>query len=330
MRSSIIISLVAHSSLIALGLVSLSGVKPHVIDEIESISVELVPIDAFTNITIGSEQSEVIETEAPSLVDTPEPAQIAERTGNTQEDQIKPEVSDTITPAPTIQTAPEPAPIPTPEPEPKPEPAPTPTPAPAPEEIEPPKPVLATEPEVTPEPKEILPVPVIRTAAIDKKRQEYKKQQEEKAKKQAEELAKKKAQEAKEATRISDIINAEESRGATTGAGGQQSAGKATGQAARLTQSEQNALAAKMRQCWNPPISALSEDGLTVRLLVSLNRDGSVSGMPQIMSQITSSVMGATAKAAQRAVLRCAPYKLDAQKYDDWQKVDVTFDPRDL
>ncbi len=327
MRSSIIISLVAHSSLIALGLVSLSGVKPHVIDEIESISVDLVPIDAFTNITIGSEQSEVIETDAPSLVDTPEPAQIAERTGNTQEDQIRPEVSETITPAPTIQTAPEPEPIPAPEPEP----APTPTPAePAPEEIEPPKPVLATEPELTPEPKEILPIPVIRTAAIDKKRQEYKRQQEEKAKKKAEELAKKKAQEAKEATRISDIINAEESRGATTGAGGQQSAGKATGQAARLTQSEQNALAAKMRQCWNPPISALSEDGLTVRLLVNLNRDGSVSGTPKIMSQITSSVMGATAKAAQRAVLRCAPYKLDAQKYDDWQKIDVTFDPRDL
>ncbi len=328
MRSGLIISFIAHSTLIALGLISLGNVKPLVMDQVESISVDLVPIEEFSNITIGSEQSENIKTDAPSLVDTIEPAQIAQRTGNTQEDQVKPEITENITPAPTVQTAPEPVPAPNPAPDPEPEP--TAEPEPTPTELVEPEPVLALEPQVELEPKEIIPAPLIRTASIDKKREEYKKQLEEKAKKRAQELAEKKAKEAKEATRISDIINAEESRGATTGAGGEQSAGKATGQAATLTQTEQNALAASMRKCWNPPISAFSEDGLTVRLLVNLNRNGSVNGTPKILSQINSSVAGATAKAAQRAVMRCSPYALNAQKYDNWKQVDVTFDPNDL
>ncbi len=329
MRLSLIISFFAHASLIALGIFSLSSVKPHIAEPVETISVELVPIEEFSNIRIGTEKSDLIETQAPSLVETPEPAKIAERTGNTQEDQIKPEVSETVTPAPTVQSAPEPAPPPKPIEKPEPTPAPAPEPV---EQVEPtpePEPILAVEPEIQ-ETKEVVPAPIMRTSEIEKKREEFKKKKQEEAKKRAQELAKKKKQDAKEATRISDIINNEETRGATTGTGGQQSAGKATGQAARLTQSEQNALASAMRKCWNPPISALSEDGLTVRILVNLNKDGSVNGTPKILSQINSSVAGATARAAQRAIMRCSPYRLSVQKYDDWKQVDVTFDPRDL
>lgn len=341
MRLGFAASIFAHVALITVGLVSLSNVDRLEPEEIESISIELVPIEAFSNIRIGTEDSFIVETDAPSVVDTPEPAQLAERTGNTEEDQIDPQDTPEATPAPTLETAPAPEVRPEPEPEvepetiAEPEPAPEPEAAPVPErQNEPtpvePEPVISVTPEVAEEPAEVAPVPIIKTASIDQKRAAFKRKQEDEAKKRAEERAQREADKAKEADRISDIINAEDSRGATTGTGGQATAGKETGQAARLTQSERDALAAQMRACWNPPISALSETGLLVRLIVDLNRDGSVAGTPRILSEITTSVADTTARAAQRAVLRCGPYKLAADKYDEWQQVDVTFDPRDV
>lgn len=341
MRAGLAASIVSHVALITLGLVSLHGAQPLEPEEIESISVDLVPVEAFSNIRVGTLKSDVIETEAPAVVDTSDPAQLAERTGNTEEDQPTPQETDRVTPAPTVETAPEPQAQPDPEPmpdpvqvaeaEPQPEPAATPEPAPVPEpQPVTPEPVLAATPDTPSEPQEAAPQPVIKTASIDQKRAEFKRQQEEEAKRRAAERAKQEAEKAKEADRISDIINAEDSRGATTGTGGQASAGKPTGQAARLTQSERDALAAQMRKCWNPPLAALSAEGLTVRLLVDLNRDGTVAGMPRILTQITSPVLDTTARAAQRAVMRCGPYRLAADKYDEWSQVDVTFDPRDL
>ena len=55
---------------------------------------------------------------------------------------------------------------------------------------------------------------------------------------------------AKAADEISSIINDEPSKGAKTGQGGTPSAGKPTGTAAKLSQSEMAALAAQMKQCW--------------------------------------------------------------------------------
>ncbi len=85
-----------------------------------------------------------------------------------------------------------------------------------------------------------------------------------------------------------------------------------------------------MRRCWTPPPGALSVPGLTVRVLVTLNQDGSVSNT-QIQSALTDDLMRSTAFAAQRAVERCGPYTmLPVEKYESWRQVDVTFDPRDL
>lgn len=324
MRAGIAASAIIHTGVITLALVGLNAAQPLEPQQIESIAIELVPVEEFSNIRAGSLDSEIIETETPSAVDTPDPAELAERTGNTEEDQPNPEQTDTPTPAPTIQTAPQPEAVEAPEPEPEdvaPEPAPEPEPEAAPE------PVLTTAPTEADTPAEIAPQPVIKTASIDQKRAEFKKNQEEEAKRRA---AEREAQQAKteEATKIDDIINAEESRGATTGSGGQATAGKPTGQAARLTQAEQAALAGQMRKCFSPPLGATTEDA--ARLLVDLNRDGSVSGTPRITATANTRLGETTARAAQRAVIRCGPYQLAAEKYDEWRQVDVTFDPRDL
>ncbi|HEX9853369.1 MAG TPA: hypothetical protein VGA68_10160 [Woeseiaceae bacterium] len=342
MRSGLPASIALHASLITLAVIGLEFGQELQPPPVESISIELVPVTAFTNIRAGTEQSEVIETDAPSVVDTPVPPVIAERTGTTEEDQPRPIETAVVTPAPTVNTAPEPEAIAVPEPEPepapefeiesepepKPETAAEPEPEPEPAPIEP-EPELAVEDVIPDEPAVAAPQPAIQTAALEESRKRFRREQEEAQRKRAEQEAREAEDQAREADRISSIINTEDSRGATTGTGGQQSAGKETGQAATLTQSERDALAAQMRKCFSPPLGATAAD--SARVLVELNRDGSVAGTPRTISSGTTSVGEATLRAAQRAVIRCGPYsQLAAEKYEEWRQVDVTFDPNDI
>lgn len=261
---------------------------------------------------------------------------------------------------PTPAPAPAPAPTPQPEPKPDPEPQPAPTPQPKPAAAAPaaaPNPTLAADSSQSPETAPVVPQPVTQTASLDQKRAEFKKQQEAAAKAAAEAAkaasdaaaaqaaadaakaaqAKKDAQAkkvalaqqqdaAKAADEISSIINDETSKGAKTGQGGTPSAGKPTGTAAKLSQSEMAALAAQMKQCWQL-LPSEADSGSSVRLMVNLNSDGSVDGTPQIMDDPSSQATGSMARAAVRAVMQCAPYKLASTKYDDWKQVDVTLTP---
>lgn len=80
-----------------------------------------------------------------------------------------------------------------------------------------------------------------------------------------------------------------------------------------------------MRNCWNPTLAERS-DGVVVRLLVAMNQDGSVRGTPQILNQINSSLIGLSSRAAQRKVRACGPFRLPADKYEQWREIDVTLD----
>lgn len=334
MRTGLSVSLFSHTAIIAAALLSLSfgeRLDPPLED---AIAVDLVPVTEFSNVRVGSLESDVVETPTPSVVETEIPAELAQPTGNTEENQATPIDAERPTPAPTEQTAPEPEPAPTPEPEPEPEPTPPPEPAPVPEpepepepvpepepepapEPEPiPEPTPEPEPEPEPEPQEVAPQPVVRTAALQQLRESYAAQQREE-------------QQQREADRVSDIINAEQSRGAVTGEGGQQSLGRPTGQAATLTQSEEAALAAQMRACWRL-LPGEIESGLTVDLRVNLNQDGSVATTPRLLTNPSSSMHGSIARAAQRAVLECGPYRLPAEKYAQWAEVEVQFRASDV
>lgn len=311
MRIGFVTSVVFHAVLITLGILGLHGAEELQPVSIEAISVDLVPIEEVASIRAGSEQSTVIETPVPAVVDTPEPAQLAERPGATETDQPNPEETAIESPAPTVETAPEPEPVPEPQPEEPPpadpEPAPEPQPQEPPPEVQP-DPVLAAEPEPAETPAEPAPpVPVMQTASLELQRARA-------ARQQATEPA----------DQISDIINTEDSRGTVTGSGGQAAAGRPTGQAARLTQSELGALIAQMRRCWNPTL-AERNDGVIIRLMVSMNTDGTVSGMPQILSDATG-ILGISARTAARKVMQCGPFDLPDDKYDHWRQIDVTLD----
>ncbi len=365
MRAGFTVSTVAHAALIALAIVGIGMGRPLDPTPVESIAVDLVPISEFTNIRMGSLDSEVVETEAPSAVEAETPPEIAQPTGNTEEDQPTPADNRTETPAPTENTAPQPEAAPEPAPEPEPEVAPVPAerpavepqPEPAPEPVPEPEPAPVATPEVTPDPADAAPKPFVRTASLEQKRAEFKKQQQAEKQKKADEkakadAAKKKADEEKKkkaaadekkrieqakaaeqkkiADEVADIINNEDSRGATTGKGGQPTLGKETGRSATLSQSEMAGLSAAMKACFSPPPGA-AEEGATALVEVKLSPDGMVVGQPAVLSITGASTGQMTGSAAVRAVQRCGQNgysMLPAEKYagaDGWNTVKVTF-----
>jgi colicin import membrane protein len=343
MKTGLTVSSIAHAGLIALIIAGIGFGRPIEPPPVESIAVDLVPIEEFSNIRVGSLESEIVETETPSAITAETPAELAQPTGNTEEDQPTPEDTPTPTPAPTQQTAPAPTPQaepePTPEPEPEPAAAAEPVAQPEPEPEPEPEPVVEETPIATPEapvePAEVAPRPRIRTAAIDQKRAEFKKLQEEQKqqaaedKKKAEEEKKKKEEEAKrkaaedqkrieeakvaadEAAKLADevanIINTEESRGATTGEGGEATLGKETGKAARLSQSQLDGLVAQIKGCINMPAGA-EENDATAELLFSVDASGQVVAQPQLLQSSDDTY----ARAVSRAVMRCGPYDVVA------------------
>ena len=358
MRVGVLASASAHAALILFGLLSL-GAEPLKPEVVESISVDLISVTDFTNIREGSLDSTVIETETPSSVQDDAPVEIAQPTGNTQEDQPAPQETETPTPAPVVNTAPEPVPEPTPDPLPTPEPVmapvpaparepePTPEPDPVPEPTPEPAPEPAPEPvevaEVTPEPAptpdpappepiplaveptadapvEAAPPPVpVMRTAAIDQKRAQFQQQQAAAAAQQQE-----DQQAQEADEISDIINNEDSRGAVTGEGGEPTAGETTGTSATLTQSEKAALVAQIKACMSVPPGAL-EAGVNATLQFTLDQSGRLVGRPEIVGQADSNIGTAFARAARRAVQQCGPYPVAAG-----QDVRALFDPREF
>ncbi|MEM8986749.1 MAG: hypothetical protein AAGC95_08505 [Pseudomonadota bacterium] len=103
-----------------------------------------------------------------------------------------------------------------------------------------------------------------------------------------------------------------------------------------LTLSEEDALRSAMYRCWTVPAGAPEPEKLVVRVRVKLNRDGSLQGQPEVLDRGRINASGdpylrLAAESAQRAVLRCAPYNLPADKYDGgWEEITMTFNPADM
>jgi colicin import membrane protein len=97
-----------------------------------------------------------------------------------------------------------------------------------------------------------------------------------------------------------------------------------------MTADELDALRSKLAQCWNPPLGWTDPSQVRVVLMINLNQDGSVAGDPQVVEAPQGQYSDTAPESALRAVRRCAPYILPADKYDAWKQVKVTFDPKDM
>ena len=109
------------------------------------------------------------------------------------------------------------------------------------------------------------------------------------------------------------------------------SLGAANGTAAQLSQSEIDALRARLRQCWNPPVGAAEVAKLYVVFRVLFKRDGTLQTNPVLVEAPPSQVGPVLAESAKRALLQCQPYTmLKPEHYDQWKDMQITFDPREM
>lgn len=102
----------------------------------------------------------------------------------------------------------------------------------------------------------------------------------------------------------------------------------------RLTISEEDLLRRQISQCWNMPIGAKNAQNLVVEIIIDVNADKTVQHA-EIVDQTrlaTDSYFRAAAESALRALRnpKCTPLELPDGKYNEWKRIDFTFDPRDM
>ncbi|MBN9001975.1 MAG: protein TolA, partial [Rhizobiales bacterium] len=109
------------------------------------------------------------------------------------------------------------------------------------------------------------------------------------------------------------------------------SLGAARGTAATLSQSELDALRARLTKLWNVQAGTEHPEELIVDIRIRLTPDKRLAAPPEIVSRGSSPRYRAAADAAMRAVLQAQPYDmLRPATYDQWKDMIVTFDPRQM
>lgn len=302
MRSAIAISAAAHLAVMAVAWAGVPALFRRDPPEDPPIIVELVAIDEVTRAA-----PEVVKPkEQPAKEEEPPPPP-----------EPKPEVAATPPPPPP----PPPAPKPAPEPEkvaalpppPAPEPKPAPPPPPPPEtrsEPEPPKPPPRPV-DVRPKTK---PTPPARAPKFDAERIAVLIDKSRKDEPQPEEPK----EEAKSFLQPPPKQDAPVRRAELGN---------------RLTISEIDAIRFQIEQCWSVPAGARDAQDLIIRIHISLKPDGSLKAPPEVLDRdrLNDGFFRAAAESATRAIQRCTPLKnLPTAKYDRWQEITLTFNPREL
>lgn len=279
--------------------------------------------------------------------------------------EARPEtVEEAAAPAPTPEPVPQPEPVPEPEPEPEPvEPAEAPPPpepeAPAPEPEQEvaalPEPAEAEAPEAEPLPEapeaaapaepevaalpENIPTPMSRPEPPRpqvaqqpepaERPQETPPQQPQQAQQETTER-----ESEFDADQIAALLNQQApSGGGQRQADNQQAAlgGQQTTGGESLSQSELDALRGQIQRCWNVVPGMADATDVRIRVGMRLAPDGTIQGQPSVSASGGSDMAQRTLSgSALRAVLRCAPYSLPAEKYETWSEVVVNFDPSQM
>jgi len=105
---------------------------------------------------------------------------------------------------------------------------------------------------------------------------------------------------------------------------------KGIGAQTAMTMDLVDSLRNQIAQCWSPPAGAPHPEDLIVDFFVQLNPDGSVA-MATPRTQPQNSYMRAALESARRAIFTCQPYKLPADRYNQWREIDpLHFDPRQM
>jgi len=137
-----------------------------------------------------------------------------------------------------------------------------------------------------------------------------------------------------DANKIAALLDKREpQRNAATGAelNSAPSLGTARGSAAQLSQSEIDALRARLMSLWNPPVGIQNPEDFVIRIRIQLGRDGRLSAPPMVLTSGTGTLFNSARDSAVRAVFQGQPFSmLRPEHYETWKDIEVTFDPRDM
>jgi colicin import membrane protein len=352
LKAGLTTSVAVHAALLAFGLLTLSAPSALEVADVESLPVDIIPIEEMTQIQQGDKTAALSEKSAPKPTQRPDIVPDAQNIGDNKVDT---EAKPTPEPKPRPVEAAD-APPPSPEPTPKAAELPKPEPVKQPEPK--PEPVPATEVKPQPEPKQdVKPDPVAETIAAEKPEAETVKlpdaapspaakpqppqaqtakapdrKEAEKPTKQA--SAKPKSDEKSfNADEVAALLNKEKPSGGGAKRSTEQASlggNKSTG-GSKLSQSEMDALRGQVQRCWNIPAGVDDAELLKVSVKFQLDRSGMLQGRPEILSGgAPSGPARIAAESAVRAVQKCEPFNLPADKYDTWAEVVVNFDPSEM
>ncbi|RWN36020.1 energy transducer TonB [Mesorhizobium sp.] len=177
MRTGLTTSVILHTVALAFGLFTLSSPPAMPASDVESVSVEIVPMEATAQILQGDKKAVMHEKPAPVPTQRPDIVPDAQKVGENSVDTDKPitpeakpnpvDLADAPPPAPTPKEKPKPEDVPKPKEQPKPVPATEVAPVPQPKEEVKPEPVKQAEPKPTPAKEPAPTPPQDKTAAID-------------------------------------------------------------------------------------------------------------------------------------------------------------------
>jgi outer membrane biosynthesis protein TonB len=351
MKAGLATSVALHAAMLGVGLFTLSAPRAFEVADVEALPVDIIPVDALTQIQEGQKEAPKLDKPAPTPTKRPDTVEDATKVGEADQDQEAPPTPE-AKPRPVEQASePPPAPKPVPKPVEKPVEEPKvaeakPQPAPEPER----EPEAQPRQEVTPEPTseplvaenpveeslklpDSAPVPQARPQPPKPqtaKAPERQKAEEKPAQQQAQKSEKK---ESEVLDQVAALLNKEKASGGGAKRSQEQASlgGESKTAGEKLTQSEMDALRGQIQRCWNVPAGALDAENLRVSVKFKLDPSGAVEGSPEIISGGSgSTVERAAAASARRAILQCAPYNLPADKYSAWADVIVNFDPSDM
>jgi outer membrane biosynthesis protein TonB len=217
-----------------------------------------------------------------------------------------------------------------------PEPPPKPVEKPVEKKPEPPKPVAESKPKDEPKPIEKKPdQPKVDPIAEALKSEEAKKPvPKHEAKAAPPQPPKPKQERTFDQSKIAALLDKRDpTRQALTGSALNSSAslGTTRGTAATLSQSELDAMRARLASLWNVQPGVEHPEELYVTVRIRLTPDRRLAAPPQVVSTGSSPRYQAAADAAVRAVLQGQPYTmLRDETYEQWKYMDIDFDPKQM
>jgi colicin import membrane protein len=292
MKPGLTISFIGHAAALAFGIVAISA-QPMDSPPIQTLPVSFISDKDFTQLTQGVKN-------APQLkVDMPKP--LADKIDAPKAvDQVAPKAADK--PAITTDTKPKTDPKPDPKPDPK----------------------QAAKPD-KPKPPEYKPDQIadLLKKDADKKppKPDDSKPEQSSPKFDADQVAQLlDKRDPRRQLAAAETLNDTATLGASNGA-----------PTAKMSQSEIDALRARISSCWSPPAGVDVNSKVYVVLRVLFKQDGSIGGEPALVEGSASALGPALAESAKRALLSCQPFTmLRPEHYDQWKDLELKFDPQEL